>query len=83
MPKTPHSEESDPERALAESAFEAGQVIRSDCQAAPIAEVSAFAECLVKTGAFCRHRFAFSNYRYCVHPKRQAIIARTLAEQGG
>jgi hypothetical protein len=36
----------------------------------------------VKTDASCPHRFTFNAYRYCVHPEREAIIARTLAEEG-
>ena len=62
-----------------ERASEAGWVIRDDCRAGRIGEVTQFAECQVRTGPSCPHRFAFNAYLYCVHPQREAIIARTLA----
>jgi hypothetical protein len=60
---------------------QAGSPIRDDCRAAPIGEVTAFAECLTKTGAACPHRMAFNAWLYCLHPQRELIIARTLARE--
>ena len=59
-----------------------GLVLREECRAARIGEVTQFAECQAKPEAFCEYRLSFINYRYCVHPLREAIIARTLAEKG-
>jgi hypothetical protein len=67
---------------LPQPASQAGAAIRDDCRAARIGEVTDFAECLVKTDASCTHRFAFNAFRYCAHPQREAIIARTLAHEG-
>ena len=77
----PHDEEFQQGSAPPEPASEAGPVIRDDCRAARIDEVTQFAECQVKTDASCPHRLTFSAYLYCVHPDREAIIARTLAQQ--
>jgi hypothetical protein len=62
-----------------QSASQAGPEILDDCRAARIEEVTHFAQCLVKTRPSCRHRLTFSTFRYCIHPQREAIIARTLA----
>jgi len=78
----PQSEQFDEGPALPRPASETGPVIRKDCRAARIGEVTEFAECLVKTDASCPHRLTFIGYRYCVHPQREAIIARTLALEG-
>jgi hypothetical protein len=78
----PPDEHSDQEPRRLQSASEAAAVIRNDCRAARIGEVTDFAECLVKTDASCPHRFAFNAFRYCAHPQREAIIARTPAHQG-
>jgi hypothetical protein len=72
----------DPGPALPQPAPQAGPAILNDCRAARIGEVTDFAECQVKTDASCPHRFAFNAFRYCVHPQREAIIARTLAAEG-
>jgi len=69
------------ESPLLQPASEAGAVIRQDCRAARIGDVTQFAECQAKTDASCPHRFAFRSYLYCVHPQREAIIARTLARE--
>ncbi len=66
---------------LPQPASEAGAVIRHDCRAARIGEVTEFAECQAKSDASCPHRFAFNAYLYCIHPQREAIIARTLARE--
>jgi hypothetical protein len=63
-------------------ASEPGPLIRDDCRAARIGEVTEFAECQGKTDASCPHRLVFNAYLYCVHPQREAIIARTLAPEG-
>jgi len=69
------------ESPLLQPASEAGAVIRDHCRAARIGEVTEFAECQAKSDASCPHRFAFNAYLYCVHPQREAIIARRLARQ--
>ena len=71
----------DPEPALPQTHFQAALAILDDCRAARIEEVTAFANCLVTTSASCPHRLAFNSLRYCVHPQREAIIARTLAAE--
>jgi hypothetical protein len=63
-------------------ASEAGPGIPDRCRAARIDDVAQFANCLVETITDCPHRFAFSAFRYCVHPQREVIIARTLAAEG-
>jgi hypothetical protein len=78
----PQGEQSDQGPAPPQSASGAGPVIRDDCRAARIGEVAEFAECQVKTDASCPHRLVFNAYLYCVHPQREAIIARTLAREG-
>jgi hypothetical protein len=67
---------------LQQSASEAGAVIRNDCRAARIGEVTDFAECRAETDTSCPHRFAFNAFRYCAHPQREAIIAHTPAREG-
>ena len=79
---TRQDEQFDKGRAPPQPGSETGSAICDDCRAARIGEVTEFAECLVKTDASCPHRFAFNAYRYCGHPKREAIIARTLAQEG-
>ncbi|MGO8925672.1 MAG: hypothetical protein ACLQU3_02075 [Limisphaerales bacterium] len=75
-------EQSDQTPTFPQPASPTRLVIRNDCRAARIGEVTEFAECLVKTVAACPHRFTFDSFLYCVHPEREAIIARTLAQQG-
>jgi hypothetical protein len=65
--------------AGAQPAPQARPAILDRCRAARIDNVTDFAECLVETTATCAHRLAFNAFRYCVHPEREAIIARTLA----
>jgi hypothetical protein len=67
--------------ALPEPASQAGPAILDRCRAARIDDVTDFAACLVETGTACTHRLAFNAFRYCVHPQREAIIARTLAAE--
>ena len=62
-----------------QSAPQAGPVILDQCRAARIDDVTDFAECLVKTSAACAYYLTLSAFRYCVHPRREEIIARTLA----
>jgi hypothetical protein len=73
----PPGDQFDQDPALPQPASQAGPAILDDCRAARIAEVTDFAQCLVETRPSCRHRLAFSAFRYCVHPQREAIIART------
>jgi hypothetical protein len=77
----PADEQFGQQPAPRQPASQAGPAIRNDCRAARIGEVIEFAECQVKTGASCPHRLTFSVHRYCVHPQREAIIARTLADE--
>ncbi len=53
--------------------------ILDDCRAVPVTDATDFAQCLAPTGPSCIHRLIFSRFRYCVHPRREEIIARTLA----
>jgi hypothetical protein len=75
----PADDQLDQGPAPPQPATPAEPAIRHDCRAARIGDVTDFAECLVKTGALCPHRFTFNNYHYCAHPQRETIIARTLA----
>jgi hypothetical protein len=68
--------------ALPQPACQAESAILSDCRAARIGEVTAFAQCLVEGDASCPHRFVISAFYYCVHPQREAIIGRTVAADG-
>jgi hypothetical protein len=61
--------------------LQAGQAIADHCRAARIGEVTEFAQCLVEDCAGCPERFVVSRFLYCVHPRREAIIARTLAAE--
>lgn len=63
-------------------ASQEGSAIPDRCRAARIDDVTEFANCLVETVTHCPHGFAFNSYRYCVHPRREVIIARTLAAEG-
>jgi hypothetical protein len=74
-----HGEQSDPGPALPQPASQAGPAILNDCRAARIGDATEFAQCLVKARPSCPHRLTFSAFRYCVHPQREAIIARTLS----
>jgi len=56
-------------------------VILPDCRATRIGDVTAFANCLVEPSAPCPHGFVSGSFHYCVHPQREAIIARTLAAE--
>ena len=75
----PAHDQFDQAPVLPQPASQAGPPILPDCRAARIADITDFAECLVKTRPDCPHRLAFSAFRYCVNPQREAIIARTLA----
>jgi hypothetical protein len=68
--------------ALPQPASQAGPAILDECRAARIEEVTDFAQCLVKARTSCPQRLAFNDFFYCVHPQREAIIARTLAAAG-
>jgi hypothetical protein len=67
--------------ALPQPASPLRQAVLDDCRAARIGDVTEFAECLVTTRASCAHGFAANAFRYCVHPQREEIIARTLAAE--
>jgi len=81
MTRVSPDEHSDQGPGLPPPASQPGPAILDDCRAARIADVTDFAECLVKTRPSCAHRLALSVFRYCVHPQREAIIARTLATE--
>jgi hypothetical protein len=77
----PQNEQSDDTPAPRQAASAAEPAISDDCRAARIEEVTQFAECRMTTSASCPYRMTFNAYLYCVHPQREAIIARTLAEE--
>jgi hypothetical protein len=77
----PADEQFDQRLALPQPASKLGQAVLDDCRAARIGDVTEFAECLVKTRASCSHGFVFNAFRYCVHPQREKIMARTLAAE--
>ncbi len=52
--------------------------ILDDCRAVRISDVTDFAQCLVTTRPTCDNRLTCGTFRYCVHPRREEIIARTL-----
>jgi hypothetical protein len=51
--------------------------IPATCRARPVGGITEFAECLVAEQARCRHRVLFGNARFCWHPRREEIVART------
>jgi hypothetical protein len=57
----------------------AGPPVLPDCRAARIGDATDFANCLVEAAESCPHGFVSGSFHYCVHPHREAIIARTLA----
>jgi hypothetical protein len=67
--------------ALPQPACQAERAILNECRVARIGDATAFAQCLVEAGASCPHGFVASNFHYCVHPQREAIIRRTLAAE--
>lgn len=77
----PADEQFDQGPAPPQPSSQAGPVILDRCRAARVGDVTDFAECLVKTSPSCPHRLAFNAFRYCVHPQREKIIARTLAAE--
>ena len=78
----PADEQLDQGLALTQPASQAGPAIPDRCRATRVGDLTDLAECLAKTNAFCRYRLAFTAFFYCVHPRREAIIARTLAAEG-
>ncbi len=60
-------------------AFGQELAILDDCRAVRLGEITEFAECLVQTRPSCAHRLVFSRFHYCLHPRREEIIARTLS----
>jgi hypothetical protein len=81
MSRVSYGEQSHQGPGLPDPASHPGPAILDDCRAARIADVTDFAECLVNTRPSCPNRLTFSTFRYCVHPQREAIIARTLATE--
>jgi len=77
----PDGDQFDQGPQLPQPASPAVPAIQDDCRAARIADVTDFAQCLVETRPSCPHRLAFNDFRYCVHPQREAIIIRTLAAE--
>jgi hypothetical protein len=78
----PADEQFDQGPALPEPASQAGPAILDRCRAARIGDVTDFAQCLVQTRGSCQHGFSSGSFSYCVHPRRETIIARTLATEG-
>ena len=76
----PQDQQFDHDPVLPQPASQAGSPIRDECRAARIAEATAFVQCLGKTEPLCPNRMTFNAYLYCLHPQREVIIARTLAE---
>lgn len=77
----PADEQFDQGPALPEPASQAGPAILDRCRAARIGDVTDFAQCVIGALGSCPHGFSAGNYNYCVHPQREAIIARTLAAE--
>ena len=75
----PDGDQFDQGPQLPQPASQAGPGILDNCRAARIADVTDFAQCLVETRPSCPHGFVSGSFHYCVHPHREAIIARTLA----
>ena len=72
----------DQEPAQPQPAPQAAPAIPDHCRAARIGEATEFAQFLVEPRPSCDHHFSFGDFHYCVHPQREAIIARTLAAEG-
>ncbi|MCX6927839.1 MAG: hypothetical protein NT154_32215 [Verrucomicrobia bacterium] len=66
--------------ALPEAASQVGSAIADNCRAARIEEVTDFAQCQGNVDESCPHRFVVGTFYYCVHPQREAIIARTRTD---
>ncbi|HVM51509.1 MAG TPA: hypothetical protein VMU04_25985 [Candidatus Acidoferrum sp.] len=62
-----------PQEAAADS------TVSDACRAKPVGNITEFAECLVKGHDDCRHGLRFGESRFCWHPRRQEIIARTAS----
>jgi hypothetical protein len=77
----PADEQFDQGPALPQPASQAGPAITDVCRAARIGDATDFAQCLGNTADSCPHGFVVSSFYYCVHPQREAIIARTLAAE--
>ncbi len=56
--------------------------VAAGCRAKQIAGVKDFAQCLVEPATPCQFGFSASGFFYCEHPRREAIIVRTLAAEG-
>jgi hypothetical protein len=50
-----------------------------DCRAGRIGLIKEFAECWVNPERQCPYAMAFGKGRFCLHPQRELIIARTEA----
>jgi hypothetical protein len=68
--------------AQPQPASQEGPAFLDRCRAARIGDVTHFAECLVEARESCQYGFSFGNRNYCEHPRREAIIARTLDAEG-
>lgn len=75
-------EQFDQGSAPPQPASQAGPAILAQCRAARIGDVTEFAQCLVQARSSCPHGFLSGNYNYCIHPRREEIIALTLAAEG-
>ena len=49
------------------------------CRARAVGSITDFAECLVEQPVSCVHGLLFGGARFCWHPRRQDIVARTAA----
>ena len=77
----PSGEQFDQEPALPQPASQAGAAILPGCRAARIGDATDFANCLVEAAESCPNGFVSVSFHYCVHPRREAIIARTQAAE--
>ena len=75
-------EQFDQGSAPPQPASQAEPAIQDQCRAARIGDVTEFAQCLVQARDSCLHGFSSGSYNYCIHPRREAIIERTLAAEG-
>jgi hypothetical protein len=56
---------------------EEGRIIRKNCRAVPIENVTTFVRCETEEPKLCRFTLKFRNARLCMHPLAQKIVERT------
>ena len=49
----------------------------ASCRARAVGDITDFSECLTEQPASCAHGIPFGESRFCQHPQRQEIVART------